>query len=245
MDRSQFRTSKSQRRTAANSIDNALRRTIAPSSRVAEVRYVGHRSSSRPILRSAPRGDTRTIGQGHVPFIAIPTVTLAFPPPLPRRAPGAGTHLDSPTVHAAAIDRHARRLAVGDTHTRRNGMTEATQGDLHARRRDCGRSSPGETFASTGANGVIANAPGAHESTSAGDPQRVSPINACSRAMSVEICSGDGSGRVISENWTMRAGVGSTATTTRSMGAGGRMRFEIEQRQRAQRPCVADRCRQL
>ena len=39
--------------------------------------------------------------------------------------------------------------------------------------------------------------PGFHESTSAGDPQRVSPISAWSRAMSVEICSGDGSGRVM------------------------------------------------
>ena len=39
--------------------------------------------------------------------------------------------------------------------------------------------------------------------------------------MSVESCSGDGSGRVSSENWTTRAGVGSMATTTRSMAAGG------------------------
>ena len=39
--------------------------------------------------------------------------------------------------------------------------------------------------------------------------------------MSVEICSGEGNGRASSENWTMRPGVGSTATVTRSMAAGG------------------------
>ena len=39
--------------------------------------------------------------------------------------------------------------------------------------------------------------------------------------MSVEICSGEGNGRVSSENCTMRAGVGSTATVTRSMAAAG------------------------
>ncbi len=77
------------------------------------------------------------------------------------------------------------------------------------------------TFESRGANAFIANAPGCHESTSAGDPQRPSPISAVSRAISVEICSGDGSGRVSSENWSTRAGVGSTATTTRSIAAAG------------------------
>ncbi len=70
-------------------------------------------------------------------------------------------------------------------------------------------------------NVFIANAPGCHESIISGDPQRVSPISAWRRAMSVETCSGEGSGRVSSENWTMRAGVGSTATVTRSMAAAG------------------------
>ena len=39
--------------------------------------------------------------------------------------------------------------------------------------------------------------------------------------MSVATCSGEGNGRVSSENWTMRPGVGSTATVTRSIAAGG------------------------
>jgi hypothetical protein len=77
------------------------------------------------------------------------------------------------------------------------------------------------TLGSRGANAFIANAPGCHESTAAGAPQRSSPISAVSRAISVESCSGDGSGRVSSENWSTRAGVGSTATTTRSMAAAG------------------------
>ena len=91
----------------------------------------------------------------------------------------------------------------------------------------------------------IANAPGLHESTSAGEPQRVSPISACSRAISVEICSGDGSGRVSSENCTTRAGVGIDGHDDAIDGAGGGMRFEIEQRQRAQRARIAHRRRQL
>ena len=41
------------------------------------------------------------------------------------------------------------------------------------------------------------------------------------RASSVESCSGEGSGRAMSENCTTRPGVGSTATTTRSIGADG------------------------
>ena len=54
-----------------------------------------------------------------------------------------------------------------------------------------------------------------------GEPHRPSPINAASRAASVESCSGDGSGRVSSENCTTRPGVGSTATVTRSIAASG------------------------
>ena len=72
-----------------------------------------------------------------------------------------------------------------------------------------------------GLNGFIANAPGCHESTTTGEPQRSSPINAARRAVSVDNCSGDGIGRVRSENCTIRAGVGSTATTTRSIAAEG------------------------
>ena len=63
--------------------------------------------------------------------------------------------------------------------------------------------------------------------------------------MSVEICSGDGSGRVSSENWTMRAGRRIDGDDDAIDGAGGRMRFEIEQRQRPQRPRIAHRRRQL
>ena len=70
-------------------------------------------------------------------------------------------------------------------------------------------------------------------------------MSAFSRAISVDTCSGDGSGRVMSEYCRTRAGVGSTATTTRSMAACGRMRLEIEQRERAQRARVAHRRRQL
>ena len=73
----------------------------------------------------------------------------------------------------------------------------------------------------SGVNDFIANAPGCHESITSGNPQRVSPISAWRRAMSVETCSGVGSGRVSSENCTTRAGVGSTATVTRSMAAAG------------------------
>ena len=50
-------------------------------------------------------------------------------------------------------------------------------------------------FAS-GTNGRITNAPGCHESTSAGEPLRPCPIKASSLAISVDTCSGDGSGRV-------------------------------------------------
>ena len=74
---------------------------------------------------------------------------------------------------------------------------------------------------SAGANVFISNAPGSHESTTAGDPHRPSPISAVSLAISVEVCSGDGSGRVNSEYWRSRAGVGSTATHTRSIAAAG------------------------
>ena len=81
--------------------------------------------------------------------------------------------------------------------------------------------SPESPVADPGLNGFIANAPGSHESTMAGDPQRVSPMRAWRRAMSVEICSGEGNGRASSENWTMRPGVGSTATVTRSAAGGG------------------------
>ena len=71
------------------------------------------------------------------------------------------------------------------------------------------------------------------------------PSAPCRRAISVEICSGDGSGRVSSENWTMRAGRGIDGDDHAIDGRGGRMRFEIEQRQRAQRARVAHRRRQL
>ena len=80
---------------------------------------------------------------------------------------------------------------------------------------------PGSRVPGPGINVFIANAPGCHESIISGDPQRVSPMSAWRRAMSVETCSGVGSGRVSSENCTMRAGVGSTATVTRSMAAAG------------------------
>ena len=76
-------------------------------------------------------------------------------------------------------------------------------------------------FIKRGANGFIAHAPGRQLSTDTGEPHRPSPINAASLAASVERSSGDGSGRVSSENCTMRPGVGSTATTTRSIGAPG------------------------
>ena len=95
------------------------------------------------------------------------------------------------------------------------------------------------------ANGVIANAPGRYESTVAGAPMRSCPISAPSRASSVESCSGVGCARVNSVCCSTRPGVGSMTMVTRSIGGGRRMRFEIEQRERPQRPHVAHRRRQL
>ena len=95
------------------------------------------------------------------------------------------------------------------------------------------------------AYGLIANAPGRYESTAAAAPIRSWPISAPSRAMSVDSRSGVGWARANSVCWSTRPGVGSIATVTALDRRGRRMRFEIEQRQRPQRPDVAHRRRQL
>ena len=69
--------------------------------------------------------------------------------------------------------------------------------------------------------GFISNAPGRQESTRAGEPTCDSPMRALRRAMSVETCSVEGCARSSSDHCTMRPGVGSTRTTTRSMAAVG------------------------
>ena len=86
-------------------------------------------SVDKPLLRVARSEQPirRAIGQRDVPFVAIPPIPLAFSPPVPRCAPWTGTYLDAPAIHAAAIDRHACRLAIGDTHSRGHWMTKATQ----------------------------------------------------------------------------------------------------------------------
>ena len=70
-------------------------------------------------------------------------------------------------------------------------------------------------------------------------------MSAPRRASSVDTCSVDGCARSSSDHCTMRPGVGSTRTTTRSMAARGRMRFQIEQDERAQRLRIAHRRGQL
>ena len=91
----------------------------------------------------------------------------------------------------------------------------------------------------------IANAPGFHESTSAGEPTWPSPISAVRRASSVDTCSGDGCARSSSVHCSTRAGVGSMQHAHDVDRRVGRMRFEIEQDQRAQRFRIAHRRRQL
>ncbi len=189
--------------------------------------------------------------QRHVPFVAIPR---ARRPTTARRAPRSGAGLDASAAQAAPIGRHAHRPAVARpvrVPAPENGSDAARQSAAEPVRHRAVREHAGAALLRPRMLGIRARtAPSrtrraARSRRAAGEPQRPSPISAVSRAISVDSCSGDGSGRVSSENWTTRPGVGSTATTTRSMAAAGRMRFEIEQRQRAQRPRVAHRRRQL
>ena len=181
------------------------------------------RSARRPIHRGPSR-------RSPTPFHHPPDV---------RHGPA-----DCTTVHRACRARRRRHMPG----VRRSTVTHATGGrmalppegepipmcaadrcDPHARRVVARRSSASRTR------------PADDVSTRTGVPQRVSPTSADSRAVSVESASADGSARSSSENCVMRAGAGSTSIATMSMAAGGRMRFEIEQHQRAQHPRVAHR----
>src|SRR4051794_34320198 len=67
------------------------------------------------------------IGERHLPLVAIPPTSAL--PPCPRGSPRAGTRLDSSSVHAAAIDRHPRRLAGLDMHAGGNGSAKPAKRD--------------------------------------------------------------------------------------------------------------------
>ena len=165
---------------------------------------------------------------------------------------GPADYLHAPARHAAAIGGDAHRPALLHGDARGNREPEPPQGHRGrcpvalwpSGRRDApacrgarwsypARRAPPHTRRA-------ANCP-----PRAGAPHRPSPISAFSRAISVAICSGIGTARVSSECCSTRAGVGSAATVTRSMPAAGGLRFERQQRDRAQRLGIAHRRRQL
>ena len=82
-------------------------------------------------------------------------------------------------------------------------------------------------------------------SSSAGDPQRVSPTSADRRAVSVATTSADGTARSSSEVLDHPAGRRIDLDVDDVDRGGGRMRFEIEHQQRAQHARIAHRHRQL
>ena len=90
--------------------------------------------------------------------------------------------------------------------------------------------------------------PRAHRSvsTSAGAPTRdLAHERAQPRDERRQTSSGDGSVASSSDPCTMRPGMTSSSSSTTSIAAGGRMRFEIEQDERAQHARVAHRRRQI
>src|SRR5687768_9798024 len=157
---------------------------------------------------------------------------LPAPPALPATPSPKGSAHHWPDVRhgPAALSMHPPVIPLRSvvTRTGRPSSTSTRAGTANRNRRSAtttrGCDSPDSTSvlptpptpptlptpppdgASTGAKGAMENAPGRHESTTAGDPQRPSPISAFSRAISVDTCSGDGSGRVSSEYCRTRAG---------------------------------------
>src|SRR6185503_1824192 len=115
-----------------------------------------------------------------------------------------GMGFDLAAVQAAAVARDADRRPAIDGDAGGDGEPEATDGDGRdpgsGIRRTSEPPDPGSRIPDHGLKRRISNAPGCHESTVTAAPQRSSPINAVSRAISVESCSGDGSGRASSEN---------------------------------------------
>src|SRR6185503_16274065 len=170
-------------------------RYVAPSLTVTSHSSRSHGLSDLPDSPDPPGPPDPVSASHHSPDVRHGPAHFSIRPPLiPRRSVVTRTGRPSSTSTRAGTANRNRRRAT----------TSAFPSPP----------SPPSPPPSPGAKGHMSNAPGLQEPTRPGAPQRPSPIKALSRAISVDTCSGDGSGRVSSEYGRTRAGVGSTATTT-------------------------------